>query len=702
MKTIKDLIKATDYLGAEIKLTYKRHHNQKTLLGALLTILAYIIVIFCAFRLIISYLDRTNVDVTVSSQVSRTYHEIDLSKDHFYPIFIPFDGRQDPIEHKDVKRYFNFVGYTFKLNLKLTNGIYKSTVNMTSAFAFIPCKDIKDEYYKVFYENQNDFVKKSIETTGLCPDVANFSLFRTKGGLSEPQSTFLKFLVIPCILRITPNCASLQELNGTSVLPIIPKFSFDPQNVTNPVSVKANLEEMVKITPGVNIRRDYLFLKTEIWDDLNENTFAKPFLKEQYYSADLEKTKTNFVDLVGEAEDYSVCTGLPGAFCAPYYEISIKSGLKTTVIKRKYAKAADVLGEIGGIQQMVFLAFGMILLVQARCARREMAEDAIGDLVEGKELSWRRGGLKGLRGAENERVVGFNKILPKSGTSLIDIQQFRSDLLNGERERGKIMEEMLEEGLDSMDFLRRLNELSLISETFIPEVFDKLIPYVTVNRYLKKKNREKGLKLAKMKGVSNHNNKERSKGTKTNVIAFRRGDLIGKQVELVQIAGSQRLNFMLKNLMLEFLQTHTQLEILSSSQVGNEEEQVMNFEPNHLPLQNPEKSKIIQKSDEKGSLEEEGEVPENITELNRKDQAEKFTSDKKKSKLVVRGRGSLKRSNMDITGVKELNPQENKDSSGRESNQNDKDANQSQFVGIAQKPKKLNLKHSIRRLSLKK
>ena len=703
MKYIKEFIQDLDSLGAQIKLTYKRQQNQKTLIGALLTILAYIIIIFCAYRLIFNYLDKTNVDVTVSSQVSRTYHEIDLSKAHFYPIFIPLDSNKDPIEHEDIDRFFNFAGYTFNFTLNFTGGVDRSSVKVTNSFGFIPCSDTNSEYYKVFYDPENDFVKTLVEETGLCPDVSDFSLFRTQGGLSEQDSSFIKIFVFPCQEGVTDDCASLEQLNGASLITMIPKFSFDPENLTNPVTMKANLEDIATILPGVNYKRNYKLIKTEIWDDRSENIFAQPFLKDEFFSVDSEYTKTDFTALVGDREDFITCTGEPDETCVAYFEFLIKSGLKTTVIKRKYTKAADVLGEIGGIQQLVLLGFGVIWLAQERCARREMARDAIGDLVEGQQLYDSGGGSLGPGGDKNQQSVPINKILPKSSSSLIKTHKYHQGSAKEVRERVRIMEKILQEGLDCTVLLRRINDLTLASETFLPPVLTKMIPFLMVNRHLNDSNNKNSLHPTKKEEMNQIMIIQQPPNFKFNFTPYGGGGTSPGEVELIQLPRPQNPSIMLKYMMLDYLENDSSFDSFIFSQIGNEEI-AMDFEPT-APLNEVEMIEPREESEAKADTEDQL-VPGDITAASKTIGLEKSNLGMKKAGLMMKGQGNLtKSSDLAEPSVASRLKVDHKDSTQDSevplSNQESK-TRKKKFEGIAQKPRKLSMRQSIRKLSLKK
>ena len=446
MKSITKYLKKLDSFGAEVKLTYNRKQNQKSLFGALLTLLAYIIVTFSAFRITSNYLDKTNVDISVSAQVSKNYHEVNLSAHYYYPILLPFDANHDPIGFEEIKDFFVIEGYTYQVILNISGTEDWSTFDITNEFGFVPCKQFRRDYYEVFFDPKNDFVETMIREIGLCPFTDNLDYFSIKGGFSEPESTFVDLAVYPCHKKSSDNCGDLELLNGASLVLVLPKFSFDPQNVTNPIKITSNLEEILTIKPGMSFIRDYKILKTEIWDDINENIFAKPTLKREFYTLDLDNTKNIFTDHLGDPKDYITCTGLPEDECTPYYDILIKSGHKTTVIKRKYKKGADVLGEIGGIQQTVLLVCGMVWLLQKSCARRKMARDAFDYFLPQIKESSGRGDFTNSKGAKNLQINSLNIIHPKLGRSGISNQNESKEYKN-DKERVKLMEEALEEGL---------------------------------------------------------------------------------------------------------------------------------------------------------------------------------------------------------------------------------------------------------------
>ena len=649
-------------------------------------------------------MDETNVDITVSAQVSKKYHEIDLAKNLFYPIFLPFSGKKDPIFTDQINEFFKIVGYTYNFKLNFTGGVDQSFPTQTSTFEFIPCKEVKGNYYEVFYEAQNDFVQVLVQESGMCPNVTNFDHFKIKGGLSENESTFMDISIYPCQWSESDNCAPLEDMTGASLIVIIPKFSFDSENFTDPIKISANLEEELFIIPGTNFRREFKFFKTELWDDSTENIFAKHTLKSEFYSVDPTTTKNYHIPQIGSPQDYISCSGREEDPCTSYYDIMLKSGLKTTVIKRKYTKAADVLGEIGGIEQLVILGFGIIGLVNAKCSKRKMARDIAGDLMTSGKLK-EAGDSSSSRGdgVDNQEINSRNEnqIYPESG-SFVKYHKIESISYKEAKERRRLMEEVLGESLNGMVLLRDLNDLKVVSEAFLQSFFEKLIPFALVTHHLKD--------LAK---TSSGALKRRAKMNKTYSKRFKSSEEDEGVSGVIQLAPTERASKMLKQIILDYLEQDSNLDSLMVSRACSPEQNPLNSGlrapamnlSERADQEKENKNRLVR--NKKSSRPKRKRMNSSRPKKKKRSMAGLGLKSSKKNKsglLRVRSREDPRRSKVQLTAlsIQRGVDDHKEDTPGIDLKEEGDKQNQKEFHGIVKKQRKRNLRHSLRHFSIKK
>lgn len=104
------------------------------------------------------------------------------------------------------------------------------------------------------------------------------------------------------------------------------------------------------------LTRNIFFEETNIIDDTL--TFGEPSLKTKYFSVDKVESQT----LVRPAHTHT-CLISNLADCHHYVEILYLSSEKLVTTVRSYMKIFDLLGDIGGSGELIFIAIGILYWV---------------------------------------------------------------------------------------------------------------------------------------------------------------------------------------------------------------------------------------------------------------------------------------------------------------------------------------------------
>ena len=133
---VKDRFKSIDFLGSSFEMNIKGRARYTTILGAFISCVCCLAVLSGVQRFLLNLWDTTNPEVTINSQVLKSYPFMDLYSDGIVPGFGLFDG-QNYISSSEVHKYVNILALLITIDYKEVNSELPS-VN-TKTVSFIPC-----------------------------------------------------------------------------------------------------------------------------------------------------------------------------------------------------------------------------------------------------------------------------------------------------------------------------------------------------------------------------------------------------------------------------------------------------------------------------------------------------------------------------------------------------------------------------------
>lgn len=355
-------LKSMDLFGPKFELSFggKTRYQSKT--GGILTILAYIFIL-SSFGLLMNQLfDPKNVDVSTVVQYSQVNQKIDLAKNVFYPIVgirLPNpedDGLVRLIDaNENYTRFFYGVAFTGEFNY--TN-LEKRDFNskLIEEFAFFPCKTIKSPLKDKIYE-LNEKMRDFGEKYGFCLNMTNLDNFWVEGNVVEPPYRFFSMSFFPCIRGSEEDCAPKEQISGIELFILSTKFGFDPENKNNPVSRTAAFEENIRFNLFFKKTKTIRFKTTKIYDDRGE------FAGDPEYKTEFQDVDESSISYGARGSISHFCDFTNGNQCDALVEIALESDKKEVKIVRSYKKIFDILGEFGGVVEIVITAAGLLYLV---------------------------------------------------------------------------------------------------------------------------------------------------------------------------------------------------------------------------------------------------------------------------------------------------------------------------------------------------
>lgn len=359
-----NVLKGVDKVGTEVGFNFGRKPRFQTILGGIMTIVAYFFIIFVTITFGTKLFSSKEVEVSISESYSGDFPKINLFDNNFYPV-IGISGPYGFVESDDFPDYLLIIGQIVQQTF---TSIEKQDFSekVLKDFAFFPCKEIKDNVARDTLYKASVHFKDFAQFHGLCADLKPEELpdLFVENNLVDPPNTWFRIVVLPCPDATGASCASEEELNQTELSIILPKGSFDPENASQPISILGSLDESLYLQSKMRYAKDIRLKTVEVYDDKYD--FFKETLNTRFAEVDTVKnlvtTRPNnsvFCDLAETDEAAAL-------YCQPYVYINIRSGGKLVTIKREYAKIFNVLGELGGFSDLMIVCFSFLYLA-SRC-----------------------------------------------------------------------------------------------------------------------------------------------------------------------------------------------------------------------------------------------------------------------------------------------------------------------------------------------
>lgn len=457
-----NIIKKVDNLSDEFSLNYGKNKRLKTNFGGSLTLLILLFILIASSTFISRYFDPTRAEISVSKEFNATYPKINLIKGNIFPILSFIKDERDFIKIEEIPKYFTITANVFKVGHMEVGNPDSVIFESIAQIEYKACNQVQHKKKFEIYEGFQ-YVQDTAEMYGLCPDVKNDTSFFVEGHIFSPPKTVFELRIYPCSLSDSTQCKSEEDMEFLEMAVVLPKQSFDRKNFDEPIKWLPSVE----LTPIINFesRKKTVInlMKTQIFDDVYD--FVDEILTNEFI--EIETVRENSAPRKNK-----------GVYCKPedifkfplkcslYLQLEFNSGGRLIVIKRNYKKILDLMGEIGGVSQVLFTVFSIFFAV-------------VGGIF--------------IRQVLTTEVLGVKK---KEITQYIDLEM--KDKKKKKEEFGNLIKEFNECNHDGIRYIKNINDFEILGEAFYEEYHRKLLPLVFLNRIklsLEKKKNETRDKL---------------------------------------------------------------------------------------------------------------------------------------------------------------------------------------------------------------
>ena len=335
-------LKNIDTFGRDITLYYKGKEKSKTYFGSAFTILYLSLYLTFLIYKLIKMLKKTDVTFYDSEIVPKERPFIQLNNDNFYGGFALEDpNTYDPFIDETI--------YTVKAFFKRAE---RSGGKWNWQVKEIELEQCKMEKFGELYREK--FIKKPMNKY-YCFKEMNFKL---EGAFSYDAYSMFYIQFFPCINTTENNnhCKSLEEidyyLDGTFLSLQMEDIELTPDNFKEPIRQTA---QDVYTTVGKKLFKEFhIYLKivnveTDVdFFGLYQIESKKVEKKEKFIKYDYSNAMTNIInnDIYKTGECFA--------------DMTIKLSNYVLTQKRTYVKLLDILGDVGGLMEVVLFVFKII------------------------------------------------------------------------------------------------------------------------------------------------------------------------------------------------------------------------------------------------------------------------------------------------------------------------------------------------------
>ena len=333
---MKTILYKLDHYAIPINLTYQGLDQFSTKIGSLISVISYILIlgITCIIGQDLVY--KLNPSVLTTVEITSHHPDHLLTKHNFFYGAFMSDINNVPFTDKAVA---NLVSGYYTVSL----GADGETLYKDSPYTIIPCSTL--------YQNTSDAdlpVKRVILQPLSCAENLNISI----GGFWTEQTTrYMYTEVIACVNdtnNINNPCKSSEEINSvinTLFLNIFyPLIVITPKNYTTPLSSFAGYDSYA-LSSAFNKEINYYFARTRVETDSNLIFSAR----------EDEKEIAERIGFIRSVPDTQMYNGRSFAKCLFFADN------RRTTVSRQYIKVTNIAANMGGIIQVIFLIFKILL-----------------------------------------------------------------------------------------------------------------------------------------------------------------------------------------------------------------------------------------------------------------------------------------------------------------------------------------------------
>lgn len=443
-KKISYMLKSLDIYGGKFEMNLgKKRGSFKTIFGSLLTLMFVTLVILSIYIFVSKYIDTSNPQITVSSEVAADYPQMDLYSERILVGFIFFNGTGF-VNADNVARYATFTGVVSRMTI---NGSAQNPVIEKSPIIYEPCKNANKEsgiLDSAFTATNSSHL--FLEVT-LCPNHDSLKKWVIEGNIATPPFSMVNLMVYPCSLPDKNQCASLKELAVSSIYSPQMSKSVDYADKMDPVKSSINTNTELLINPLIMSKQLLYYQRNRIVDDNYD--FRQPELTHEFVNLD------EIISSSGIRDGGIYCSPekLASGECQPYLHLQLKSGNKITTVHRKYEKIFATISELGGFGDLIYIIFAFFYMFY-------------------NHYYYKRWMRNQLMFTEEKKLKKYVKNLDK-------------------KELENSMEDLVEENTNGLVLMERMGKLKVLFEFIFEESHHKLLPLLLVEMSKEEAERKK-------------------------------------------------------------------------------------------------------------------------------------------------------------------------------------------------------------------
>ena len=429
---------SADIFGKTFKLHYGRgpSNQHKTALSGLLTLLAILLITPVLIIFSKRVLDKTNPITSTNSIHSSRNTTFQLREGAIFVGFLTFNGSEFP-DFEETKKYF-----TIKAE---RSTVYEDSSNQTremrSSFPITSCttttQNLTNEIEKIIIAGGSTVASRI--NAAICGDMNRFYQWYIGGSPTELPYTKIVYRVYPCTLKDRTECIDVKTLGRTQLIFATKYNSMNFSNFLEPVVGGLDSDLTGVFSLNTQAKFTVWFKRNQIYDNSDSRFGNRP--KFTFFNIDKISSTTGTRHLTSHCTQIRIEDGL----CMPYITFEVRLSNRETVIQRKYYRVFDLVSDVGGMIDLLFIVIlaGYVfyrgrkyrewIVSEFDISEKETKDSHDGaDMKSSKGLKGqgdRSGGKKTVLGldeknSENEKFSSFSWIISQLDViKLIDYSQ---------------------------------------------------------------------------------------------------------------------------------------------------------------------------------------------------------------------------------------------------------------------------------------
>ena len=345
-------LKIIDIFAPEIKLNIDGKKGLKTYAGAFLTMFYVAIMGLVTTYVSLSYINKEKPMTMSTSFSTAKYHEIDLVSNKLLPLITTLNGATS-LTVDEVPKYITIQMMQTKWNF--TEG-RTAGVRTERELKVVPCMSLSEaEWANYEYVKDDVIIQNFVRSYSYC--ISSIPDMTVSGKSSDETYVQIVIRVKPCILG--SQCKSASELSQLNIFLGVPETNFNLSNQENPYKFNVNLEKQFSIIPESS---QLYFANLQ----LNQVMDYLGFIPSWELRAEFFDYKNVITSSRKRLDSYLTCSASNlnnSRTCPSYIEFTIRSSSIVNQVNRRYKTLSETFGEIGGLNAIVFLAFGFFYLL---------------------------------------------------------------------------------------------------------------------------------------------------------------------------------------------------------------------------------------------------------------------------------------------------------------------------------------------------